>query len=38
VAVGALLADYPRVGEVDVNPLIVRGGDAVAVDALVILR
>ena len=38
VAIGALVADYPRVGEVDVNPLIVRGGDAVAVDALVILR
>ena len=37
-AVGALLADHPRVGEVDVNPLIVRGGDAVAVDALVMLR
>ncbi len=37
VAVGALLADYSRVLEVDVNPLIVRGQEALAVDALVIV-
>ena len=37
VAVGRALADHPRVREIDVNPLIVRGGDAVAVDALVLL-
>jgi hypothetical protein len=37
VAVGALLAAYPRVVELDVNPLVVRGEEAVAVDVLVIL-
>ncbi len=38
VAIGRLLEDEPSIREVDVNPLIVRGEDAVAVDALVILR
>ena len=37
VAVGALLADHPRIAEVDVNPLIARGADLVAVDALLLL-
>jgi acetate---CoA ligase (ADP-forming) len=37
VALGALLADQPRVSEVDVNPLLIRGGDAIAVDALVLV-
>jgi acetate---CoA ligase (ADP-forming) len=37
VAVGALLADHPRIAEVDVNPVILRGDRAVAVDALVIV-
>jgi acetyltransferase len=38
VAVGRLLADHPRVREIDVNPLIARGAEAVAVDALLILE
>ncbi len=38
VAVGALLADYPRVTELDLNPVIARGAEAVAVDALLILE
>jgi acetyltransferase len=37
VAVGRALADHSRIREIDVNPLIVRGAEAVAVDALVIL-
>jgi acyl-CoA synthetase (NDP forming) len=37
VAIGHILTDHPRVREVDVNPLLVRGPDAVAVDALVVL-
>ncbi len=37
VAVGALLAEQPRVAELDVNPLIIRGEQAIAVDALVIV-
>ena len=37
VAVGRVLADHPRVREIDVNPLIARNADAVAVDALVML-
>ena len=37
VAVGRVLADHPRIREIDVNPLIARHGEAIAVDALVIL-
>ena len=37
VAIGRILADHPRVREIDVNPLIVRGDTVVAVDALVLL-
>jgi acetyltransferase len=37
VGIGRVLADHPRVREIDVNPLIVRGSEAVAVDALVVL-
>jgi acetate---CoA ligase (ADP-forming) len=35
-AVGALIADQPRIREIDVNPLIAAGADVIAVDALVI--
>jgi hypothetical protein len=38
VAVATLLAGAPRVLEVDLNPMIVWGGGAVAVDAAVILE
>jgi hypothetical protein len=37
VAIGDLLADHPRVAELDVNPLIVGADRAVAVDTLMIL-
>ncbi|HEV8439323.1 MAG TPA: acetate--CoA ligase family protein [Methylomirabilota bacterium] len=37
VAVGSVLVNHPRIREIDVNPLIARGDEAVAVDALVIL-
>jgi len=37
VAVGSVLVDHPRIREIDVNPVIARGSDAIAVDALVIL-
>jgi acetyltransferase len=36
-AIGRLLGEHPRVREVDVNPLIARGAEAVAVDALVLV-
>jgi acetyltransferase len=36
-AIGRLLGDYPGVREVDVNPLLARGAEAVAVDALVLV-
>jgi hypothetical protein len=32
-----LLGEHPRVREVGVNPLIARGAEAVAVDALVLM-
>lgn len=34
---GQLLAAYPRLVELDLNPIIARGESAVAVDTLVIL-
>ncbi|MBI4610179.1 MAG: acetate--CoA ligase family protein [Candidatus Rokubacteria bacterium] len=37
VAVGQLLAAYPRIAELDLNPVIARGDRAVGVDALLIL-
>jgi acyl-CoA synthetase (NDP forming) len=37
LAVGRLLAGHPRVVEVDLNPVIAAGGEALAVDALVIV-
>jgi hypothetical protein len=37
VAIDRVLADHPRIREIDVNPLIVRGVDAIAVDALVVV-
>ena len=37
VGVGMLVADQPRVMEVDVNPLVISGEDALAVDALVLV-
>src|SRR4029077_4295030 len=37
VAVGRLAIDHPEISAVDVNPLLVRGDGAVAVDALVVV-
>jgi acyl-CoA synthetase (NDP forming) len=37
VAIGRVLVDHSRIREIDVNPLIARGTDAIAVDALVVL-
>jgi acyl-CoA synthetase (NDP forming) len=36
-ALGQLAKDFPQVKEVDVNPMIVRGGKPIAVDSLVVL-
>jgi acyl-CoA synthetase (NDP forming) len=36
-AVAQIAADHPRIAEIDVNPLLVRGGEAVAADALMVL-
>lgn len=38
IAVGRLGLDHPEIGEIDINPLIVRGDRPVAVDALIVLR
>ncbi|MCX7636108.1 MAG: acetate--CoA ligase family protein, partial [Syntrophales bacterium] len=38
IAVGRLAVDYPVIAEIDINPLIIRRGEPVAVDALMILR
>ena len=38
VALSRFAAEHPEVAEVEVNPLIVRAGDAVALDAHVVLR
>jgi acetyltransferase len=37
VALGEAAADEPRISEIDINPLRVVGGDAVALDALIVL-
>jgi len=37
LTLGRLLAAYPRIAEMDLNPVIASGGSAVAVDALIIL-
>jgi acetyltransferase len=37
VALSRLALAYPRIASIDVNPLILAGGDTVAVDALVVL-
>jgi hypothetical protein len=37
VGVGDLLVEHPEIGELDVNPLIARGAQVIAVDALVIV-
>ena len=36
-AIGQMAIDNPEIAEIDVNPVLVQGGDPVAVDALVIL-
>jgi acyl-CoA synthetase (NDP forming) len=36
-AVAQIAADHPRIVEIDVNPLLIRGGDPVAADALMVL-
>lgn len=38
IALGRLGLDFPEIKEIDVNPLIIRGGSPVAVDALVVLE
>jgi len=37
IAVGRVALDHPEIAEIDINPLIVRGRKAVAVDALMVL-
>ncbi len=36
-AVARIAADHPRIAEIDLNPILVRGSDPVAADALMIL-
>ncbi len=36
-AIGQIAVDFPRIAEIDVNPLLIDGGRPVAADALVIL-
>jgi acyl-CoA synthetase (NDP forming) len=36
-AIGQMGLDFPEIAEIDVNPVLVRGGDPVAADALIIL-
>ncbi|OPY89969.1 MAG: hypothetical protein A4E72_00900 [Syntrophus sp. PtaU1.Bin208] len=38
VALGDVMMRYPRIGEIDINPLLVSGDSAVAVDATVVLK
>ncbi len=37
VALGRIGLDHPQIDQIDVNPMIVRGADPVAVDALIVL-
>jgi len=37
VVLGRVAHDHPRVSEIDVNPLVVRDGVGVALDALIVL-
>ena len=37
MAVGQVAIDHPEIEEIDINPLIIRGSKAVAVDALIVL-
>ena len=37
MAVGQIALDHPDIAEIGINPLIVRGSQPVAVDALVVL-
>lgn len=37
IAVGRIALDHPEIAAIDVNPLIIRGGTPVAVDALIVL-
>ena len=36
-AVAQIAADHPQIAEIDVNPLLIRGGEPVAADALMVL-
>jgi acetyltransferase len=38
VALGRVGVDYPRIGEIDINPLLIGTQGAVAVDATIVLR
>ena len=37
-AVARIAADHPQIAEIDVNPILIRGSEPVAADALMILR
>ena len=37
VALGRVAYDFPRVSEIDVNPLVIRDGTGVALDGLIVL-
>jgi len=37
VVLGRVAHDHPRVSEIDVNPLVVRDGEGIALDALIVL-
>ena len=37
VALGCVAHDFPRVAEIDVNPLVIRDGTGVALDGLIVL-
>jgi acetyltransferase len=37
VALGRVAHDFPRVAEIDVNPLVIRDGMGVALDGLIVL-
>ena len=37
VALGRVAHDHPRVTEIDVNPLVIRDGEGVALDGLIVL-